>query len=250
MKCPKCGKEIADDSIYCEYCGTKLENAASVSPEQKNHSKSRTTLWMMILAMLLVVIVGGVVIYNQYNKPTVVRMRCAEEPEKYAEGARFIAQDYVYVDLGLPSGTLWKYKNEEDGLYSYDQAMAKFGNNLPTKEQLEELKNSCSWMWNGSGYKVTGPSGESITLPAAGIRNRDGSTNYVGSYGYYWSSTPDGSEYAWHLCFFPSVVGYMGNFMRCYGLSVRLVQNPYRKNNQLNGQTYYPEMETMEEAAE
>ena len=24
MKCPNCGKEIAKDSIYCEYCGNKI----------------------------------------------------------------------------------------------------------------------------------------------------------------------------------------------------------------------------------
>ncbi|MCQ2318846.1 MAG: hypothetical protein MJZ90_08025 [Bacteroidales bacterium] len=73
-----------------------------------------------------------------------------------------------YVDLGLHSGTLWKDKNEEGGFYIYDQAMSKFGNELPTKEQFEELKSSCKWAWTGSGYKVTGPSGASIYLPAEG----------------------------------------------------------------------------------
>ena len=24
MKCPKCGKEIANDSQFCEYCGNKI----------------------------------------------------------------------------------------------------------------------------------------------------------------------------------------------------------------------------------
>lgn len=24
MKCPNCGKEITDDSLYCEYCGAKV----------------------------------------------------------------------------------------------------------------------------------------------------------------------------------------------------------------------------------
>ncbi|HJJ45480.1 MAG TPA: hypothetical protein O0Y17_00165 [Methanocorpusculum sp.] len=43
-----------------------------------------------------------------------------------------------YVDLGLPSGTLWKDKNESGGFYTYDEAMKAFGNNLPTMEQFEE----------------------------------------------------------------------------------------------------------------
>ena len=53
-----------------------------------------------------------------------------------------------YVDLGLPSGTQWKEKNEVNpadsvyNLYTYDEAMTEFGEQLPTKEQFEELKSS------------------------------------------------------------------------------------------------------------
>lgn len=129
-----------------------------------------------------------------------------------------------YVDLGLPSGTLWKDQNESGGFYTYDQAIAKFGGDLPTKEQLEELKNSCQWTWTGSGYKVTGPSGEFITLPAAGFRDCSGSVNGVGSSGRYWSSTPSGSGYARNLDFNSGLV-YMSDDIRCGGLSVRLVQD-------------------------
>ena len=128
-----------------------------------------------------------------------------------------------YVDLGLQSGTLWKDQNESgQDYYTYSEALAQFGDKLPTKEQLEELRNSCQWQWTGSGYKVTGPNGNSITLPAAGCRDCSGYTNYVGSYGYYWSSTPNGSDGAWYLGFFSSSVG-MGSSYRCYGYSVRLV---------------------------
>ena len=127
-----------------------------------------------------------------------------------------------YVDLGLSSGTYWKETNES-GFYNYDNAVSKFGNKLPTKEQLEELKNECEWTWTGNGYKVTGPNGESITLPVAGYRYCNGGVSGVGSRGYYWSSTPDDSDYAWGLGFYSSEV-YMGNYSRCYGLSVRLVQ--------------------------
>ena len=62
-----------------------------------------------------------------------------EEPkQKQAEDAgRVVSQGYV--DLGLPSGTLWGTTNE-DGLYDYDSAVKKFGSKLPMKEQLVELK--------------------------------------------------------------------------------------------------------------
>lgn len=146
-----------------------------------------------------------------------------EEGAEYSSTSKSRTIPAGYVDLGLPSGTLWKDKNEEGGLYTYDKAVAKFGSSLPTKEQLEELKNSCSWSWTGSGYKVTGPSGASIILPAAGYRDCSGSVYLVGSNGYYWSSTPNGSDRAWDLGF-NSIEVRMRNYDRCIGRSVRLVR--------------------------
>ena len=55
-----------------------------------------------------------------------------------------------------------------------DVAHVKMGNawRLPTYKEMDELSNKCTWQWstqdNVSGYKVTGPSGKSIFLPAAG----------------------------------------------------------------------------------
>lgn len=158
-------------------------------------------------------VVGSGSYMTKENKKGIVRLVTDKE-----KGEVFPAG---YVDLGLPSGTLWKDQNEAGGFYSYDQAMAKFGSSLPTKEQLEELKNSCRWTWNGNGYKVEGPSGESIVLPAAGYRDWDGC--YVGSYGRYWSSTPNGSENARYLYFDSGRVGMNSDYRRC-GLSVRLVR--------------------------
>ena len=130
-----------------------------------------------------------------------------------------------YIDLGLPSGTKWNGKNE-DGFYEYDEAVSKFGKKLPTKEQLEELKDKCNWIWdaNKKGYIVVGPNGKSIFLPAAGHRNCHGGVLSVGSGGRYWSSTPDGSDDAWYLTFGSGAV-YVSSGNRCYGRSVRLVKN-------------------------
>lgn len=128
-----------------------------------------------------------------------------------------------YTDLGLPSGTIWKNFNAT-GFYTYDEAVSQFGNRLPTKEQWEELKAECQWSWTGSGYKVTGPNGNSITLPAAGQNTLGRSVDYVGFSGGYWSSTPRGSEQAWVL-FFGSGNVSMYDVSRCNGYSVRLVQD-------------------------
>lgn len=135
-----------------------------------------------------------------------------------------------YVDLGLPSGTKWKATNEKNAadaeydFFTYDEAVSQFGDRLPTKEQWEELKAECQWSWTGSGYKVTGPNGNSMSLPAVGFRYCDEGVAYVGSIGGYWSSSPYGSDYAWGLGFYSGSV-YVDYISRCNGLSVRLVQD-------------------------
>ncbi len=133
------------------------------------------------------------------------------------------SQNLDYVDLDLPSGTLWKNVNEKGIFYTYDEAVSRFGDKLPTREQWEELTSYCQWEWNGNGYKITGPNSKSITLPAAGFRNCSGSVNFVGSIGYYWSSTPNFSKYAWDLNFSSTGV-HVGNGYRCNSQSVRLVR--------------------------
>ena len=151
------------------------------------------------------------------NKTGIVRLVTDK-----AKGEILPAIPAGYVDLGLPSGTLWKDKNES-GFYTYEQALNRFGKNLPSKDDFEELKNACQWSWTGGGYRVTGPSGESIYLPASGMRTWDGGVVGAGSGGYYWSSTPNSSDIAWYFLFNSSGVG---NFTdsRSYGWSVRLVQ--------------------------
>lgn len=128
-----------------------------------------------------------------------------------------------YTDLGLSSGTIWKNFNDT-GFYSYDEAVSQFGNRLPTKEQWKELKAECQWLWVGNGYIVTGPNGNYISLPAAGFRGCYGGVSGVGSDGYYWSSVPNGKEKVWYLYFYSDGMN-MNYDNRCYGYSVRLVQD-------------------------
>ncbi len=132
-----------------------------------------------------------------------------------------MAQDYV--DLGLPSGTLWKSKNEKGMYYTYDEAVSQFGDKLPTREQIAELKTFCTWIWNGHGYVVIGDNGNSIVLQATGFRYCGGGVSGVGTDGGFWSSAPIDSYDAWYFCFDSSRVDMYG-LSRCYGLSVRLVQ--------------------------
>lgn len=133
-----------------------------------------------------------------------------------------------WVDLGLPSGTLWKNRNEEGGFYTYGQAMRNFSSNLPTKNQCEELINSCRWTWNGNGYKIVGPNGESIVLPAKGVRAQwvDYDNNGAGKIGHYWSSTSYDNSHAYGLDIndFQYFVFYHNE--KNEGATIRLVRQP------------------------
>ena len=136
-----------------------------------------------------------------------------------------------YVDLGLRSMTLWKKSNEKNtaefsnGFYTYEEAVAAFGNKLPTKEQFEELRQSCEWNWVDIGYYiVVGRNKNYIILPAEGFCDCMGEYCYPRTYGFYWSSTPAGSTKAWYLNFNSNEV-YMYKDKRCFANSVRLVKN-------------------------
>ena len=78
----------------------------------------------------------------------------------------------------------------------HDAATVNWGGDwrMPTYDDLNELITQCTWTrarHNGvGGYKVKGPNGNSIFLPAAG------------SDGGYWSSSPGGSGSASYLYFY------------------------------------------------
>ena len=60
---------------------------------------------------------------------------------------------------------------------------------MPSREQIDELLYDCTWEWtqlNGvNGRLVTGPNGNTIFLPASGMR-LEYDLDYVGENGCYW----------------------------------------------------------------
>ena len=147
----------------------------------------------------------------------------AEKKELNKIEQKLVESDWV--DLGLPSGTLWKSSNEiNPKFYTYDEAMQLFFDLLPTKEQWEELKNTCQWTWTGNGYKATGPNGNSIFLPAAGYRFLNGDVVRAETYGSYWASKPNNLVDAWSFDFNRSEISIY-TYDRCIGQSVRLVNS-------------------------
>ena len=134
-----------------------------------------------------------------------------------------LGQD-VYVDLGLPSGTLWKANNEKSIYYTYNEAASQFGDNLPTLAHFEELKTFCTWTWTNKGYLVKGSNGNSIILYATGSRTCEGEVNSVGKGAGYWTSTVINSEEANAIIFYENVGVFLLEQYRCVGSAVRLIK--------------------------
>jgi serine/threonine protein kinase len=136
-----------------------------------------------------------------------------------------------WVDLELPSGTLWMSVNETggrygDGLYTYDEAIKYFGNSLPSKEQYEELRDYCTWTWMGNGYQVTGQNGLSIRLHLTGFRDTNGKAIRTNQTANLWSRTvdPEAPMVAYKL-YFRSGHKEVCTWQRNNYHAVRLVRN-------------------------
>ena len=174
---------------------------------------------------------------------------------------------FIGVDLGLPSGLKWATCNvgatspEDYGNYyawgetttkesyyesnytiygqqisdfsgnaTYDAARANWGGTwrMPTKAEMEELRDNCTWTWTSqsgvNGCKVTGPNGNSIFLPAAGYCERS-SRDRVGEFSVCWSSTPEESNTSLAYCLLYIISGDhdMYGVSRCLGFTVRPV---------------------------
>lgn len=115
---------------------------------------------------------------------------------------------YTFGKISPGSITILEYREWEKELRGhdkmggnpkYDAATAKLGNKwrTPSDKEFYELKTHCKWDWiviNGhSGFRITGPNGNSIFLPAAGIESShlgpmNNQHGFSGSheFGLYW----------------------------------------------------------------
>lgn len=116
----------------------------------------------------------------------------------------------------------------------YDIARIQWGETwrMPTLQHFDELIAKCTWKWGTYkgvwGYKVIGPSGNSIFLPAAGVRVGL-TTQLEGVAGGYWSGTLDTNsstgQKAIRLGFTTASTPVVFSYDRYYGHSVRPVKD-------------------------
>ncbi len=114
---------------------------------------------------------------------------------------------------------------------SHDAARANWGGSwrIPAENEYRELKDKCTWTWmsqgDKKGYKVTGPNGKSIFLPAAQYLYNS-SPNLLKDSGYYWSaSVYADKDDAYSLFFESPYIGtiFLDKFGRFLGNTVRAV---------------------------
>ena len=132
-----------------------------------------------------------------------------------------------YVDMGLPSGTLWASENEE-GYFTFDEAVEKFGNSLPARWQFCELAENCDCVFDIEKRALICKSkfnGNTIEFPALGCRYDTGGPDSFGDIGFYWSCTPcsDSRTFVWYFRFHNyDKYGPIHFCARYFGQSVRL----------------------------
>lgn len=122
----------------------------------------------------------------------------------------------------------------------YDAAYVNLGKGwrMPTRNQMKELHNNCSWAWtqinNVNGYLITGKNGNTIFLPASG--NNAYGLSMRGERCLYWTSTcGEQSFQAYYLSTFSGNINSTLCQERYKGLPIR----PVISYDDYNGVTDY-----------
>lgn len=124
--------------------------------------------------------------------------------------------------------TIWEPFNKGANLRNlhgeyYQWKTSKNRPNLIETTQLAQRPKMWGIYNSTFGIVVFGDDGN-LFFPASGFRNiSDGSFNYVGTYGYYWSSVQNGSD-GFNLIFHSSYVYPQNNSNRALGFPVRCVK--------------------------
>lgn len=102
-----------------------------------------------------------------------------------------------YIDLGLPSGTLWSeaaYRKSGATCYTKFSHVDAQGLNLPSEQQVKELCQHTKAIVVGSTVKIVGPNGQRIMIKNDKGYNGEGADD--GSIMFWVSGAPDNSHAA------------------------------------------------------
>ena len=205
MKCPNCGKEIANDSNFCEYCGTKLTKPVN----------RKKVLWTILTALIALCMAGGIVkiVLNQQEKSAQNKdftetayginmkmiwveggdflMGCTTEQgddcDSDEKNVRYVSVDGFYIGMLEVTQSQWE---KVMGTSIYQQWTKAGNNDNPTKGvggdypmyyvSWEEATEFCRILSNKTGKTYTLPTEAQWEYAARGGKRQDG-TVYAGS---------------------------------------------------------------------
>ncbi len=256
--CPHCGATVVKEpitpaqhtTVQQPQAGQRQPQAEQQLEKQENNKKPI----IILLSIALIAIVAGIGLY--------FLLRGNATNNKDDEGITINGHEYVDLGLSVmwatcnvgassPSDygnyyawgeTRTKSTYTEDNSVTWEKSMGDIASNpnydvaranwggtwrLPTLKEIQELIDKCKWTWTTqgghNGYKITGPNGNSIFLPAAGCRV--GRSLYdAGEFGFYWSCSPVGSDTQGAYAFYFGSEDFDGSWgYRDCGQSVRPV---------------------------
>lgn len=233
--------EITDTVTDYNY---KSEQQGEITPlpavGNRKRRKRGNRLWFWILAVIVIAGGGAFAGYlltdskdsleTESDGPDVGQSE-TEASDDMSQITAPVVPDGM-VDLGL--SVYWAERNmigENRSLMTYREAQSVMSSKsesdfrLPTESEFLELQEKCSWQWsaNPAGFKVIGPSGNSIFLAAAGMSiNMSGNAQVYGAgeYGLYLTSDQK------RIFTFDQKGGEMDTTDSDTGYSVRMICSP------------------------
>lgn len=132
----------------------------------------------------------------------------------------------VFVDLGLPSGTLWSsdFVNGDDKCLFIPYEVAKTYS-IPTQEQCRELFKECNILLSKGQFVCVGPNGRHITFTKKGYKKFDGDDFEYTFASLFWiQSTNDNPENVARIVEVKSISKDLEKYFPGYRLPIRLVK--------------------------
>ena len=135
MICPKCNKEISEESTFCSECGYRIKEGkeAEVSTRESGKKVSRKALIIIAGIVCVIVIVAVAVAVNSTPSSKYKKAEAAFANGNYERAMKYYsaAGDYEDSEEKLAEATIANHYANGVKLYDnaqYDEAMEEFGN--------------------------------------------------------------------------------------------------------------------------
>ena len=170
-------------------------------PEKKGGSNS--TRAYVLICLIIIVIGVSLFCFSQCDRSdaggssntvpadSVTTYNNPDDPFVDLGLSKYWAKRNVIEADGCALLSMWDIRREVSELYG-DSALTSY--QLPSPDDWRELRDRCDWQWTPSpaGYRVVGPSGNWIFLPADGVETEEKNGEHVkyggGEYACYWTS--------------------------------------------------------------